>query len=386
MPAPDSKRIYLVAGEASGDLLTAPLVNELRRINPDLRFRGVGGGHLQQAGVTLFRHHQEITVMGLTEVLRRWQTLSRALKQIEQDIRDFRPDLLILVDFPGFNLTLARRLRDTLPSIVYYISPKFWAWRYKRVKKLARLTDLVACIFPFEPAHIERAGGRAVYEGHPLVDLVDADLDRETFFKEYHLKPEQKLITIFPGSRDQEVAQLLPPALEAVRELKQSHPQVQFAVHLASTQLAGRYTSTISRAGLIPFSGNSHNAMSHSDYAAVASGTANLETALSGTPQLMYYRFHPFTWKLARRLVKLDFASPVNIVLEREAIPELLQDSLTERLIAEIDSYLRNPETTDEKYASEYAELSERLGTRGVIERLAEKISPFLNQADEAGQ
>jgi lipid-A-disaccharide synthase len=336
--------------------------------------------------MSLFRHHQEITVMGLAEVLRRWQTLSRALKEIEQDIRDFRPDLLILVDFPGFNLTLARRLRATIPSIVYYISPKFWAWRYNRVKKIARLTDLVACIFPFEPAHIERAGGHAVYEGHPLVDLVAADIDRETFFKEYHLKPEQKLVTFFPGSREQEVEQLLPPALEAVRELKKSHPQVQFAVHLASTQLAGHFTSVVSRAGLITLSGNSHNAMTHSDYAAVASGTANLETALSGTPQLMYYRFHPFTWQLARRVVKLDFASPVNIVLEREAIPELLQDSLTERLIAEIDNYLRHPEESAENFTHQYAELSEKLGEPGVIKRLAQEISSFLTRPAEVGK
>ncbi len=386
MPAQDSKRVYIVAGEASGDLLAAPLVTELRRLHPDLKLRGVGGGQLQRAGITLFRHHQEISVMGLTEVLRRWRTLSHALRQIEQDIRDYNPDLLLLVDFPGFNLTLARRLRDTLPSIVYYISPKFWAWRYNRVKKLARLTDLVACIFPFEPKHIERAGGRALYEGHPLVDLVAADLDRDTFFKQYHLKPEKKLVTFFPGSREQEVAYLLPPALEAVNALRKTHPQVQFAVHLASTQLAGRHTSAVSRAGLVTFTGNSHNAMAHSDFAAVASGTANLETALTGTPQLMYYRFHLFTWKLARRLVKLDYASPVNIVLEREAIPELLQDSLTQRLVTGIDDYLQHPEKSDEEYACQYAELSERLGAPGVIERLAKKISPFLEQPAEAGK
>ncbi|MBL7033068.1 MAG: lipid-A-disaccharide synthase [Candidatus Delongbacteria bacterium] len=382
MPAADCKRVYIVAGEASGDLLTAPLVREMKRLQPDLSLRGVGGDRLQQEGMTLLHHHRELAAMGLVEVLRRWRRLSQALREVERDILEFKPDLLLLVDFPGFNLILARRLRRALPKIVYYISPKFWAWRYRRVVKLARLTDLVLCIFPFEPAHITRAGGRAIYEGHPLVDLVAADQDRAEYFLQHQLKTTQPLITFFPGSREQEIAQLLPPALEAAQILRRRHPAVQFAVHFASANLAGHYAESVIDTGLTALFGSSHNAMYHSDFAAVASGTANLETALAGTPQLMYYRFHPVSWLLARWLVKLEYASPVNIVMERQVIPELLQDALCSRLVKQIDKYLAQPLEVAQAYTKEYDLLRARLGKPGVTGRLAKNLQTVLYPTD----
>ncbi len=378
MAAAGSKRIYIVAGEASGDLLTAPLLTELRKLEPDLRLRGVGGDRMQSTGVTLFRHHRDLAVMGLVEVIRNWRRLTVALQEVQRDIENFRPDLLLLVDFPGFNLSLAARLRPSVPRLVYYISPKFWAWRYRRVHRLAALSDLVACIFPFEPELIQRAGGRALYEGHPLVDLVQTEQDRDTFFQQHRFETGQPLVTWFPGSRDQEVAQLLPPALMALTQVAQRFPDAQLAVHLASLELGHRYGDAVKAAGGTPLTGSSQDAMSHSDFAVVASGTANLETALLGTPQAMYYRFHPLTWQLARRLVKLDHASPVNIVLGRAAIPELLQTDLAERITREVTAFLENPAETAGRFQTDYAELKHRLGAPGVLARLAGALQPVL--------
>ncbi len=368
--------IYWVAGEPSGDLLTAPLVSALSKRIPGLQHQGIGGERMAAAGVKLHHDLRHFSVMGLVEVLKRGPKLLSLLGQVTRRIAELQPRLVILTDFPGFNLPLAKRLHRAGLRVIYFVSPKFWAWRAGRVKTLAASCRETLTIFPFEPELIRAAGGRAFYTGHPLVDLVQSKLEPPAFRELLGLKPGEKLVTFFPGSRFQEVSALLPSVIKSISLLQQ---RLNFpwraAVHFADSALRRRFLPLLAQTNLLAPEIASWEAMKHSDLAVVASGTANLETALLGTPQIMFYRLHPLSWWLARRVVQLEWASPVNIVLGREAIPELLQTHLSENLAENISAFFHHEQQQREHYAGAYSELRNLLGTPGVYKRLAAHLA-----------
>lgn len=374
------RRVYLVAGEPSGDLLAAGLLRELKRRLPRARFRGVGGKHLRDAGLDLFADSSELAVMGLWEVLLQLRKQIRHLRRVTEDIQRFQPDLLIPVDFPGFNLALLQRLHSLPKKVVWFVSPKFWAWRYHRIHRIVQETDQVLCIFPFEVEPYHRAGGHAVYEGHPLVDLVHSDMTVDRFRQLHDLAGDLPLITFFPGSRRQEIERLLPLAIQVAKQ-KRSVP-VSLAVHLAQPDLLPVWEPQLRQAGITPLTDPSHDAMRGSDLAFIASGTANLEAALLGVPQIMYYRMHPLTWQVAKRLVHLQWASPVNILLGREAIPELIQSNLQMSLVREIERFLEDPSRRRAELLAAQTEVTERAGRPGVFARLVSTLPGIAESAD----
>jgi len=370
----------MVAGEPSGDLLAAGLLTGILRRFPTAQVRGVGGPRLRRAGLEVSLDSSLLTAMGFMEVIKGIRGHLKRLRMVQEDIQAFDPDILIPVDFPGFNLALLSRIQPSRMKIAWFISPKFWAWRYKRIHRIIRWTDRVLCIFPFEVSHYQKWGGDAVYEGHPLVDLVESDVDPICFSEERGISTDKPLITFFPGSRDQEIEKLLPVALETVSQLGNS--DATFAVHLIRESLLEKWRDPLVHAGIVPLAGSSWDTMRVSNLALIASGTANLEAALLGTPQIMYYRMHPVTWQLAKRVVHLQWASPVNILLEREGIPEVIQNNLVPEIARRIAEFLNDPGEFTRNVRANYEELRQRMGEPGVFSRLADQLVPLIEGAD----
>lgn len=379
-------QVLIVAGEASGDLHGARLLSELQSRLPGLRAFGLGGDQLQAAGLDAVAHSSEISVVGITEV---WKILPRA-RQIFADlvaeVERRRPALAVLIDFPDFNLRLARALAERDVRVVYYISPQVWAWRRSRIHTIARLVERVLVLFPFEAEFYRGAGVEVVHVGHPLVDEVPEIpnvWEREGSGAAAG-PPESGpyRIALLPGSRRSEVAALLPGMLEAVRLLARELP-VEATVIQAPTIPDELIAEPIALAGL-PVSVVSEErfaAIADSHLALCASGTATLEVGLLGTPMIVVYRLAAGTYLLARLLVRLPNVALVNLVLGRRVVPELIQgDARPENLAREAARLLADRPALAEMRRS-LAELRGRLGESGASARAADEIAGMLAPA-----
>jgi lipid-A-disaccharide synthase len=326
--------ILLVCGEASGDQIAARLLRELRALRPDLPVYGVGGPALEQAGLEILIPQRELAVMGIWDVLRNLGTLGRRFRQLEHIVDLRRPELLLLVDFPGFNLRLAGALRRRVPRILYYISPKYWVWKRGRLRTVGELCDAAALIFPFEQADYAPFPIDARFVGHPVLDLVDHAPTREQARQGLGIGPGSTVIAYCPGSRPGELRRHLPILRDTEAELARLWPDPATAP-LRILQLAeGLDESVLALArGLLPsvmqVRGRFHEVLRAADRALVASGTASLETAALGIPHLVFYRLDPLAWQLAHRLVAVRWVTAINIVAGRELVPEYLQGRAT---------------------------------------------------------
>ncbi len=325
-----ARRLMIVAGEASGDRIAALALRALReRCAPgELEVCGVGGDELAAAGMEPLLHHRELSVMGLWDVLRRAGRLLGALRRVERLARELRPDLLLLVDYPGFNLRLAGRLRPVVPRIMYYVSPKYWAWKRKRIHGVAELTDRQALIFPFEEADYRALGCRAEYVGHPVFDLVEQAPERGEARHGLGLDPADRVLAMFPGSRGPEIRRHLPLLRDCLLMLRDLDCRV--LVQLADS-LDRRLVENLSLdlRGVRVIQGRYYECLAAADLGLVASGTASLEAAALGLDHLVFYRLDRLTGWVARRMVRVPWASPVNIVAGEELVPEYLQDGAT---------------------------------------------------------
>jgi lipid-A-disaccharide synthase len=357
-PPHNPPRILVVAGEASGDDHAARLVAAIREYCPVAAFLGVGGEEMRAQGVRILTSASELAVVGLMEVVGHLPAIWQALRGIGRVLKTSPPDLVILVDFPDFNFWVARLARYYRVPVLYYISPQVWAWRTYRVRTLARLTDRLVVIFPFE-ADFYRAQGVSVdYVGHPFRETLPPLADRRTFLLGHNLDPEALTIALLPGSRAGEIERHLPAMLKAAQLIHQSIPQSQFILPLASTAPAGLVQSIICGdgavgAGLKPapttlrlkvIPGQAYQALGAAHVAVVASGTATVEAALAGAPTVIVYRVSPLTFALARRLVRVEHVGMANLLAGERVFPELLQDDFTpERLAHEVLSLIQDP-------------------------------------------
>jgi len=348
----------VVAGEASGDDHAARLVAAMREFCPVAEFLGVGGEEMRAQGVRILTPASELAVVGLMEVVGHLPAIWKALRSIGRVLKTARPDLAILVDFPDFNFWVARLAKYYRVPVLYYISPQVWAWRTYRVRTLARLTDRLVVIFPFE-ADFYRAQGVAVdYVGHPFRETLPPLTDRRTFLLGHNLDPEALTIALLPGSRAGEIERHLPAMLKAASLIHRSIPQTQFILPLASTAPEGLVQSIVSGedgvgAGFKPaptalqlriIPGQAYQALGAAHVAVVASGTATVEAALAGAPTVIVYRVSPLTFALARRLVRVEHMGMANLLAGERVFPELLQDDFTpERLVHEVLSLIQDP-------------------------------------------
>lgn len=378
--------LLLSAGEASGDMYAARLVTALKQ-RLDVAIFGMGGPQMRAAGVDIISDYSEVSVVGITEVLKRLPSLVRAMRRLVDEADRRKPELAILTDFPGFHLRLARKLRPKGIRNIYYICPQFWAWRPWRVNLVRRRFAEALCIFPFEEKFYADAGVPVKFIGHPLVGNVQATLTRELFCKKYGLNQEARVLTVLPGSRRGEVAHHVPILVEALGEIRRKNlAPLEIVVAVAPELDAARVEARFPAEWRVRFiKNNAYNALAAADLAIVSSGTATVETALLGVPMIVVYRLSPLTARLAKPLVKTKFFAMVNLIAGRAVVPELIQDDFTpQRVAAEAASLLSDSAEGQARIAEMKRGLQEvqnLLGPPGAVERAAEEIARLLRAA-----
>ena len=376
---PKARRIMIVTGEASGDKHAARLATALRELAPefDLEFFGSGGDELRGAGMRTLVDIRELAIMGLFEVVRSLPRLWQIFQFLRNEARERRPDLVILVDWPEFNLRLAKRLHRDGHRVIYYISPQLWAWRTYRIRVVRRFIDRMLVILPFEREFYKKRGVEVEYVGHPLLDSVTVTIGRGEFAARYGLDPARRIIAFLPGSRQSEIQHNLPPLLATIRRLHDDHPEWQMVVPLARTVGRGEIPVT---PGLTIIDDDTYNALGASDLAVVASGTATLETAIIGTPLIVIYRASELNWRIFRPLIRVPWVGMPNLIAGRQIVPELLQADLNpDQLTSEISQLITNPARLA-TMRGELAEVRKALGTAAASTRAAAAILDKLKE------
>jgi lipid-A-disaccharide synthase len=364
-------KILVSAGEASGDQYAAQLVQALRRRWNGVEFFGCAGPCLRAAGVRPVVESERLAVVGLVEVLSHLPRIYGEFRRLIAAAAAERPKLAILTDAPDFHLRVARRLHRAGIPVVYLVAPQAWAWRRGRVRLMRRVLTHLLCIFPFEEAFFRGYGVPTTYIGHPLAGRVAPRLSREEFFKKHRLAPDRPLIAVLPGSRRSEAARHLPPLLEAVRQLNLWRA-MSFVLAASSTTGRSFLVERLEGSEVQLVEGETWDALAWADVALVASGTATVEAALLGTPMVTFYRVHPASWMLGRRLVRAPHLSMVNLLAGRRIVPELMQgDCTAEKLAAEARRLLEDRERR-EAVRTDLAKLRATLDSGGnAMERAA---------------
>ncbi len=367
----------IVAGEASGDLHGAHLVKAMRRHEPDLVFYGMGGVELTAAGVELLYDAKKLAVVGAFEVLAHLPDIITAQRILKKRMKEDRPCLLVLIDFPDFNLMLAKKAKKLGIPIFYYISPQVWAWRSGRVKTIGRLVDRIGVILPFEEQFYRDRGVQAHYVGHPLLDSVKVEMSRDAFCRRYEIDPDHKIVGLLPGSRKKEISALLPTFLEAAKRMQQKYQKhIVFLISLASTITE----EDLQENGLDAYRQfvdirivrqNRYDMMAACDAVVAASGTVTLELAILNTPMVVVYKVSPQTYYLGKLLIKITYFSLVNLIAEAPVVPELLQDQGNPGSIEVELAFLLFDEYTRHKMQEGLSLVRQRLGEPGASENAA---------------
>ncbi|MEZ4777318.1 MAG: lipid-A-disaccharide synthase [Bacteroidia bacterium] len=358
-------KLYFVAGEDSGDLHTRNLIRQLKVLYPNLQTRGVGGDKMKDEGTELVAHIRDINFMGFLEVIRNLQTIRKLFRTVKADIRSWKPDAVILVDYPGFNLRLAKFVKSLGIKLFYYISPQIWAWKKGRVKTIRRYVDRMLVILPFEKKFYEQEGVEVDFVGHPLLDETGQSTPSVT---------ETKTIALLPGSRKQEISRMLPVMLEMVGKF----PGYQFVIAGAPSQTEDFYKQFMGDSPAKLVMNQTYSVLKNAGAALVTSGTATLETALFQVPQVVCYRGSAFSYEIGKRLVNVRFISLVNLILDRKLVQELIQyDFHADRLEEELRKIL-TPENRQEMLAG-YEELHKKLGDGGASAKAAAIIQQLIN-------
>ena len=365
-------KYYLIVGEASGDMHAANLMKELKQMDPDAEFRFCGGDKMQAVGGTRFYHYKEHNYMGFYEVAKHLRKIMNYLKLVKEDIKKYDPDMVVLVDYPGFNLRIAEFAKGAGYPVHYYISPQLWAWKEGRIKKVKAFIDQLYCIVPFEQEFYAKHNYEVKYVGNPLLDEIEhfqpAPIEG--------LDPNKKVIALLPGSREMELNAMLETMLKVVDQFPHLQPVIAGVPSLGKEQY-DKYTK-----GKVPvIYSRTYDLLQHSHLALVTSGTATLETALFNVPQVVCYKASKITYWLAKTFVegKINYISLVNLILDRPAIPEIIQNDLTkERLIEELAKIDKGPER--EAQLKEYEGLRKILGQGGASKKVAEGIMDYAKE------
>ncbi len=361
-------KLYIIAGEASGDLHGSNLIKALKAQRADVQCRVWGGDMMQAAGGELVKHYRDLAFMGFVEVLKNLRTIFRNIAFCKKDILQFQPDALVLIDYPGFNLRIAKWARQQGLKVIYYISPQIWAWHASRVHDIKRDVDKMLVILPFEEDFYKKYGVEAEFVGHPLLDA----LGQHRIPNPESRIPE--MIALLPGSRRQEVGRILPRMLEVMADF----PGYEFVVAGATSLPAEFYRPYLEQYPQVRLSqGQTYALLGQSKAALIKSGTSTLETALLDVPEVVCYAGSPISYHIAKRLINVKYISLVNLILDRPLVRELIQDELNRENLKVALSEILNPEKAAEIRAG-YADLRHRLGDGGASEKAARAIISFL--------
>ena len=365
-------KYYIIAGEASGDLHASNLVAEIKKKDKKAEFRGCGGDLMKAQGVDLLKHYRTMAYMGFVEVAVNLRKILRNISQCKKDIVDYHPDVVVLVDYPGFNFRIADFAHKQGFKVVYYISPQVWAWKRRRVRKIKKSADKMLVILPFEEEFYKRYGVDVTYVGNPLLDeLAKVGVgNRSIFLRRNSLGEKREIIAMLPGSRKQEVKRMLPVMLKMVPHF----PNYQFVVAGVSSLDKSLYKKIIGNSDVFLIENQTYELLQNSSAALVTSGTATLETALFSVPEVVCYKATDFSYRLAKWMIKVKFISLVNLIMDREVVKELIQGDLNEdNLVKELDQLLHNGKR-QRHLLEDYEELKDRLGNVGASGKAAEVI------------
>lgn len=368
-------KYYIIAGEASGDLHGSNLMKAIKLEDPTAEFRFWGGDLMQEEGGTMVKHYQELAFMGFFEVLANLRTILNNIKLAKADISNYRPDVVVLIDYPGFNLRISKFAKKSGFKVVYYISPQIWAWKESRVELIKKYVDEMLVILPFEKDFYKKHGVHVHFVGHPLLDAINKlSIVNEEEFKKEHRLNEKKIIALLPGSREQEVEKML----QLMLSVRQDFREYQFVIAGAPGLDRDFYGKFVDE-NVHFVSNKTYDLLQCSEAALVASGTATLETALFNIPEVVCYRGNPISYEIGKRLVKnIRFISLVNLIMDREVVKELIQKELTtENLKKELRLILGSGR---KKMLEEYKELRNKLGNSGASERAAKLIVNLLEE------
>ena len=376
-PASDSlataKSVLLIAGEVSGDMHAAGLVREVLKKNPQIHFFGVGGDELRATGMEILFDVRDMAVMGLVEVVRRYGFFKKVFAELLRLAQERKPDAVVLVDYPGFNLRFAEKVRALGIKVVYYVCPQVWAWHRSRIPKMARIVDRLIVIFPFEPAVFKQTALKVDFVGHPLVDVAEKALAEPLKDLPWNARTH---IALLPGSRHQEVDRILPPMLSAAALLEKKIPNVGFIIASPSDEIAIKVRKILSTHSNPPAHGEivvgeTRQVLRQAHAAMVASGTATIETALMGCPMIVVYKTSPITYFFGRLLVQVPNIGMVNVVAGRTLCPELIQDAATPEALASALSPLIEDTPERRTMRTGLDEVRRLLGQGGAAERAA---------------
>lgn len=371
-------RVMISCGEPSGDLYAGALAGEILRLEPSARISGFGGDRLAAAGATLVENFSGLSVTGLLEVIRLLPRTYATYRRLVAEADAVRPDVFVAIDFPDFNFALARAMKKRGIPIVYYISPQLWAWRSGRMKTMQRLVDRVLVIFPFEEPIYRSAGVPVEWVGHPLFDVQPAARPREVFLRDIGLDPARPVVALLPGSRTNELREILPTLTDAALAVRERVPEVQFIVarapHLRDALFDPLGPLRASGAPLVSIESQTDDVLASADAAIVASGTVTVQAALHECPMVVVYRLSPLTYRLGKPFVRVDTYAMANLVAGRRVVRELIQDDFTAAGVA--DETVRI--LTDRAYADEMRrslkQVKEKLGDPGASRRAAQAV------------
>ncbi len=364
------KKLFFIAGEKSGDLHGGNLIKALKSTNPNLAIEAWGGERMQAEGALLKNHYSNMAFMGLWEVIKNLWTIQKNFKKCKADILEFKHEAVVLIYYAGFNLKIAKFCKLNQIKVIYYISPKVWAWNTKRALKIKDLVDLMLVIFPFEVDFYEKFGFKVCYVGNPLMDEIGGFTPNQAF-RNINQISEKPIVAILPGSRKQEVEYML----QQMTELAAYYPQYQFIIAGVNNLPKSIYES----GQLKVIYNDTYNLLVNSEAALVTSGTATLETALLNIPQIVCYKTSEFTYQIGMMLIKVPFASLVNLIMEKEVVKELIQHKFNlENLKIELGKIIKGGINRD-TVLLEYLRLKAKVGEIGASEKAAKKISEFIN-------
>jgi len=376
-------RVFLSCGETSGDLYGGGLLAEMRRIHPDLEAFGLGGDRMEAEGARLLAHSHDLAVVGLFAVLTHLRRFRSVLRNAIDEATRIRPDVAVLVDYPDFNLRVARALKQRGIPVVYYVSPQIWAWRRRRIHAIRRDVRRMLTIFPFEEALYRAAGVPVTFVGHPLVDLVHPAKEPRAFAVSSGLDPDLPIVTLLPGSRRGEISHNLPTIAAAVHRLTRRRPELQFLLAVAPG-LDPRELAKPFPAQVRTVTGATHAALGVARAAIVASGTATVEAALLGTPMVVVYRVEALSYALGRHLVKVPHVAMANLIAGRRLVTELIQGQFTADAVEREVLALVDDEDRRRAIRAGLGEVRERLGVPGAPARAAAAVLAEVESARAA--
>ncbi|MBQ6083340.1 MAG: lipid-A-disaccharide synthase [Bacteroidales bacterium] len=372
-------KYYIIAGEASGDLHGSNLVASLRSHDPNAKIRAWGGDKMRRNGANVVKNYHDLAFMGFVEVLINLKTILKNFKFCKKDITAFNPDAIILIDYPGFNLKIAKWAKKKGFKVFYYISPQVWAWKRRRVYTIKKVVDKMLCILPFEKKFYDNYDVDCQFVGHPLLDeIAKVELvDKKKFYKANRLNPKKELIALLPGSRKQEVTRMLTVMLDVVKQF----PNYQFVIACAPSLPVSFYKSIIGdKANVRLVLNRTYQLLQLSSAAVVTSGTATLETALLDVPEVVCYKANKISYIIARQLAKVKYICLVNLIMDRLVVKELIQNDMTaDNIRDELKSLLTN-QKRQKKLLEDYEELKYILGNSGASDRAAETIISYVKK------